>query len=224
MKLGFVDLSARIWHLLETKNQREHTVHLSYFAGTQFGSLLELREVSALTDKVQPWVFPNVAGTGPVNVKSFGKQLADRQRPPDLRLKNRSKETCGLVLPGGRWTPHDLRRSAATLMVELGVIDECLNHIIDSWVRRVYVRNRRLSDQAKAFDALGECLNRLVLDAMLTLRQGDQPFPNLLRPALPEVLVVGTDVARLANSLRASLRSSSNCCSRAGEASKPNRW
>ena len=179
VKLGFVDLSARKWHLLETKNQREHTVHLSDFAVTQFESLLELREVSALTDKVQPWVFPNVAGTGPVNVKSFGKQLADRQRPPDLRLKNRSKETCGLVLPGGRWTPHDLRRSAATLMAELGVsgdvIDECLNHIIESRVRRVYVRNRRLSDQAKAFDALGECLNRLVLDAMLTLRQGTRP-------------------------------------------------
>jgi hypothetical protein len=39
-------------------------------------------------------------------------------------------------------------------MAELGVsgdvIDECLNHIIESRVRRVYVRNRRLSDQAKA--------------------------------------------------------------------------
>ncbi len=112
VKLGFVDLSARKWHLLETKNQREHTVHLSDFAVTQFESLLELREVSPLTDEIQPWVFPNVAGTGPVNVKSFGKQLADRQRPPDLRLKNRSKETRALVLPGGRWTPHDLRRTA----------------------------------------------------------------------------------------------------------------
>lgn len=179
VKLGFVDLSARKWHLLETKNQREHTVHLSDFAVTQFESLLELREVSPLTDEIQPWVFPNVAGTGPVNVKSFGKQLADRQRPPDLRLKNRSKETRALVLPGGRWTPHDLRRSAATLMAELGVsgdvIDECLNHIIESRVRRVYVRNRRLSDQAKAFDALGDCLSRLVLESTLALRQGTRP-------------------------------------------------
>jgi len=36
---------------------------------------------------IQPWVFPNVAGTGPVDVKSFGKELADRQRAPELRLK-----------------------------------------------------------------------------------------------------------------------------------------
>jgi integrase len=179
VKLGFVDLPARKWHLLETKNQREHIVHLSDFAVTQFESLLELREVSPLTDEIQAWVFPNVAGTGPVNVKSFGKQLADRQRPPDLRLKNRSKETRALVLPGGRWTPHDLRRSAATLMAELGVsgdvIDECLNHVIESRVRRVYVRNRRLSDQAKAFDALGDCLSRLVLESTLALRQGTRP-------------------------------------------------
>ena len=44
--------------------------------------MLELKKVSPVTDKIQPWVFPNVAGTGPVNLKSFGKHLADRQRPP----------------------------------------------------------------------------------------------------------------------------------------------
>ena len=72
-------------------------------------------------------------------------------------------------------------------MAELGVsrdvIDECLNHIIESRVRRVYVRNRRLSDQAKAFDALGECLNRLVLDAMPTMRQGSRPRVAARSPA-----------------------------------------
>jgi hypothetical protein len=50
-----------------------------------------------------------------------------------------------------------------------------LNHIIESRVRRVYVRNRRLSDQAKAFDALGDYLSRLVLESTLALRQGTRP-------------------------------------------------
>ena len=45
------------------------------------------------------------------------------------------------------------------------VIDECLNHIIEGWVRRVDVRNRRLSDPANAFEALGESLNRLARGA-----------------------------------------------------------
>jgi integrase len=111
-------------------------------------------------------VFPNTAGDGPVCIKSFGKQLADRQRPPERRLQHRSKRTESLVLPGGRWTAHDLRRTAATFMADLGisgdVIDECLNHVIESRVRRTYIRNRRPAEQARAFDALGARLAALV--------------------------------------------------------------
>lgn len=108
VKLGFVDLPARKRHLLETKNQCEHTIHLSDFAVTQFESLLELREVSTLADRNQPWVFPNVAGTGPVNVKSFGKQLADRQRRPDLRFKSQQ----GNVRTRAAGWPMDTARPA----------------------------------------------------------------------------------------------------------------
>ena len=159
-----VDIVARTWHLPVTKNQREHTVHLSDFALRQFAALQELREVDAHGRPV-PWVFPNSASTGPVCIKSFGKQLADRQRPPDRRMSHRSKRTAALLLPGGRWTAHDLRRTAATLMAELGisgdVIDECLNHVIESRVRRTYIRDRRLVEQARAFDALGKRLEAL---------------------------------------------------------------
>jgi integrase len=166
VKLGVVDLAVRRWHIEETKNQRSHTIHLCDFAVKQFERLAEFREASP-DDPNQPasWVFPNASGTGPVGVKSFGKQLADRQRPPERRLKNRSRDTEALLLPGGRWTAHDLRRTAATLMAELGfggdVIDECLNHMIESRVRRVYVRDRRVADQARAFDALGARLEVL---------------------------------------------------------------
>jgi integrase len=69
------------------------------------------------------------------------------------------------VLPGGRWTAHDLRRTAATLMASLGisgdVIDECLNHVIESRVRRTYIRDRRAAEQTRAFDALGARLQTL---------------------------------------------------------------
>lgn len=115
-----------------------------------------------------PWVFPNSAGKGAVCVKSFGKQLADRQRTPDRRMKHRAKNTDSLSLPGGRWTAHDLRRTAATLMAHQGVstdvIDECLNHMLESRVSRVYIRDRREAEQARAFDALGEHIKRLLLD------------------------------------------------------------
>ncbi|MDP1898981.1 MAG: tyrosine-type recombinase/integrase, partial [Rubrivivax sp.] len=166
VKLGVVDLTAGRWHILETKNQRSHTIHLSDYAVKQFERLAQFREaIPGDPNQPSPWVFPNASGTGPVGVKSFGKQLADRQRPPERRLKHRSRDTEALLLPGGRWTAHDLRRTAATLMAELGfggdIIDECLNHMIESRVRRVYVRDRRVADQARAFNALGARLEVL---------------------------------------------------------------
>ena len=67
-----------------------------------------------------------------------------------------------LALSGGKWTAHDLRRTAATLMARLGVstdvIDECLNHKLQSKVARVYIKDRRQAEQATAFDALGRRL------------------------------------------------------------------
>lgn len=163
-----VDLEARTWHLPETKNGRDHTIHLSAFALAQFTTLATLKENDKDGNPL-PWVFPNSAGTEGVCVKSFGKQLSDRQRPQDQRLQHRSKLTESLMLPGGRWTAHDLRRTAATLMADLGisgdVIDECLNHVIESRVRRTYIRNRRPLEQARAFDALGARLSALVAGA-----------------------------------------------------------
>jgi integrase len=131
--LGFVDEGACTWHLPTTKNQRAHAIHLSQFALSLFVELRKLREADPVTGGPQSWVFPNARGTGPVNVKSFGKQLADRQRQESHRLKNRTKAVDALKLEGGRWTAHDLRRTASTLMSQLGisddVINECLNHI-----------------------------------------------------------------------------------------------
>lgn len=160
-----VDLGACTWHLPETKNQRTHTIHLSNFALEKFKKLLALR-VSGEDRQPLPWVFPNTGGTGPVCIKSFGKQLADRQRDPSKRLTNRAKDTKSLTLTGGRWTAHDLRRTAATLMAVLGVstdvIDECLNHKIQSKVARIYIRDRREVAQASAFNSLGDKLETLV--------------------------------------------------------------
>lgn len=164
-KFGVVDLECRTWHLPTTKNQRDHTIHLSSFAVEQFRRLQELREVlpSDTLGCCSPWIFPATDSSKPVHVKSFGKQLSDRQRSPEARLQGRTAQTQALSLPGGRWTAHDLRRTCATRMADLGisgdVIDECLNHVTTSRMARVYVRSRRVYEQAKAFDILGAWLN-----------------------------------------------------------------
>ena len=164
VQLGFVDLQARSWYLPTTKNQRDHLIHLSDFAVQQFTELRTLREADRIAGKPLAWVFPNSRGTGPVCIKSFGKQLADRQSSESARLQNRTKSVDALVLEGGRWTAHDLRRTASTLMSQLGisndVINECENHIKQG-MSGIYIQDRRLTEQAKAFNALGQRLTFL---------------------------------------------------------------
>jgi len=175
VKLGFVDVHRRTWYLPETKNQRDHTIHLSSFAMRQFQALAALREIDPKSPATTiPWVFPGISGASPVGVKTLGKQLSDRQREPQRRLSGRTRDTSSLLLPGGRWTAHDLRRTAATLMASLGisgdVIDECLNHIIESRVRRTYIRDRREAEQKRAFDALA-----VRLQTLTTAREAASP-------------------------------------------------
>lgn len=164
-KFGVIDLAARTWHLPTTKNERDHTIHLSDFALARLAELAGLRELDD-DGKPVPWVFPATDRARPVCIKSFGKQLADRQREPERRMSGRSKATHALSLTGGRWTAHDLRRTAATVMAGLGVstdvIDECLNHKLQSKVARIYIQDRREAEQRRAFDALGQRLAALV--------------------------------------------------------------
>lgn len=167
VKLGTIDIVARQWHLPTTKNQRKHTIHLSDFALAHLATLRQYRVPLSddAPDVLAPWVFPATDPRKPVCVKSFGKQLADRQRDPADRMTNRTKATTALQLSGGKWTAHDLRRTAATLMARLGfgsdTINECLNHVQRDPMARVYIQDRREADQARAFDALGRRLAEL---------------------------------------------------------------
>ena len=125
---------------------------------------MALRQVDR-NGELSPWVFPNSSLDGPVCNKSLNKQIADRQRGERLPMQRRSLITDSLLLSGGRWRPHDLRRTAATYMAQLGfssdVIDECLNHKIQGRSTRIYIRDRREKEQAKAFEALGQHLSFL---------------------------------------------------------------
>jgi integrase len=163
-KFGLVDVKARSWHLPDTKNQREHTIHLSDFALARLAELAALRAVGP-DEQLVPWLFPDRSGLKPVCVKSLGKQIADRQRAAKTQMQRRSQSTDALLLSGGHWTLHDLRRTAATVMARLGisndVIDECLNHKQESKVGRIYIRDRREAEQQRALDALGQHLAEL---------------------------------------------------------------
>ena len=77
-------------------------------------------------------------------------------------MTGRSKAVDALVLPGGKWTPHDLRRTAATTMAELGaihdVIEKCLNHTEVVRVKRIYQRPQYEGPMRVAWKLLGSRL------------------------------------------------------------------
>ncbi|MCX7240329.1 MAG: tyrosine-type recombinase/integrase [Burkholderiales bacterium] len=67
-----------------------------------------------------------------------------------------------IMLPGGKWTPHDLRRTAATTMAELGalpdVVEKCLNHTEVGKVKRIYQRAQHEGPMREAWKLLGSRL------------------------------------------------------------------
>ena len=157
-----LDLEAGIWTIPpeNAKNGKKHTVYLSAFAISQFRALEALRQSGR-------WIFPNTRGTGPVCNKTLAKQIGDRQQALRDRqpMSNRSNQTDALVLTDGKWTPHDLRRTGATLMGMLNtrpdVIEKCLNHVEQNKIIRVYQHQTLIPEQKKAWRLLGERLKLL---------------------------------------------------------------
>lgn len=155
-----VDFEAKTWTFQPEKDQihieRTHTVHLSDFSLKWFERLFELNGEFT-------WLFPNRNGNGSLCKKSVTKQIGDRQRTK--ALKNRSKHTGALRLSGGLWTPHDLRRTCSTLMVELGVPDKianlCIYHLEPDRMKRIYIRAEMLEAMRDAWALLGERLSFL---------------------------------------------------------------
>lgn len=159
-----VDLTKGTWFLPaeNTKGHRgkrqDHHIFLSSFA------LRQLKELHTFTGTTS-YLFPATNNTGHVDLKSISKRVGDRQ----VQFKNRSKPLAGrrhdntLVLSNGangEWTPHDLRRTGATMMQELGVnldiIDRCQNHLLGgSKIRRHYLHHDYATEKAEAWQMLG---------------------------------------------------------------------
>jgi integrase len=158
-KFSDLDFNAKTWTIPESnsKNGRAHTIYLSDFALQQF----KILKIIASSDT---WIFPNRDNSTHVCDKSITKQIGGRQS--EEILSNRSKNNQALVLTGGKWTPHDLRRTGATIMGNLkvapDVIEKCLNHTEENKVKRIYQRQELKAEQAEAWRLLGDRLNLLV--------------------------------------------------------------
>jgi integrase len=150
-KTEHTDLQKREWWLPETKNNTEHVIHLSDFAVKQFTVLLEYSE--------HGWLLAGRRPGKPVSDSFLRKLIGDR-----ISTVHRSKTTQyfgTLRLSNGPWRLHDLRRTMASRMGDLGVsphvIEACLNHMPPG-IRAVYQRQEYLTERQQAFDQWGQAL------------------------------------------------------------------
>jgi len=165
-----LDLDAGTWSIpkANTKGSRGKTqdqlVFLSEFARSQFKAL------QFITGHTR-WCFPSRDGKSHVDVKTVTKQVGDRQhRFKDRKtLKGRRNDNSLVLARGsnGEWTPHDLRRTAATMMQALGVspdvIDRCQNHVLaGSRVRRHYLIHEYNDEKREAWHKLGAEIERIL--------------------------------------------------------------
>jgi integrase len=136
-----VDFTARTWTLPETKNGRVHTIPLSQQAAALLQGLMPTNSAPDLDSLI--FTTPN--GT-PIS----------RWEEATRRLQIASGTSA--------WTRHDLRRTAATLMGEMGVmpdiIEAALNHTtIHSPLAAVYNKARYRPEVAEALQKLADLLD-----------------------------------------------------------------
>lgn len=169
-----VDLEAGTWFIPKAnvkgrRNQKQdHLVFLSDFAKRQF---VELQNLTGESN----YLFParnRVGEETHVCLKSVSKQIGDRQTQFKRRPKplQRRRHDNTLVLSSGEneeWTPHDMRRTGATMMQQLripiDIIDRCQNHVLaGSKVRRHYLHYDYRDEKADAWKKLGGELDRIL--------------------------------------------------------------
>ena len=197
-----VDLDAGTW-FIPKKNvkgirgkKQDQLVFLSPFALGRF------RELHAVTGTGR-WCFPSADGETHIDLKTVTKQVGDRQATLRNRKHAKGRRQDGsLVLANGvngYWTPHDLRRTGATMMQSLGVpldtIDRCQNHILrGSRVRRAYLHHDYAEETRKAWLELGRMLEKLLLDPPPDAREVNVATP--VRPSQRTQRVRGTRSSR----------------------------
>src|SRR5690606_23343615 len=157
------EISRDVWAIPpeRSKNGREHTVPLSDLAL----AIMEQQraDVRRLADRkrraVSDFLFPGPGGEAPVTAAAVAKAIKRQE------ISNRGNTT---ILGIDNWTAHDLRRTAATHMEEIGIspfiIAHLLNHISitkSSITSRVYARYDYGKEKREAINMWNERLKAM---------------------------------------------------------------
>jgi integrase len=154
MQWAEINLNAGLWLLPaeRVKNKLAHEIPLSAAALTVLEALPRIGDQFVLT----------TSGEAPSSNYSKHKRRLDALLPPDMVA----------------WRLHDIRRSVASGMAQIGVslpvIEKCLNHISGTFsgIVSVYQKHTFAEEKRAAFDAWGAFVADLV---------SDRPRQNVVR-------------------------------------------
>lgn len=142
------DLERKVWTIPpeRSKNGQEHEVPLSALALTL---IRHLRRRFGETEYVIPSRCWKAREGAPITVRALSQGIRDRRKH--------------FGLP--RFTPHDLRRTAASLMTANGVprlhVEKILNHTIDD-VAEIYDRHDYTKEKRTATDILDQTIRTIL--------------------------------------------------------------
>lgn len=167
-----IDLDNAVWTIpaVRAKNKREHVVPLSGMAILIIRA--QLADVEALADRkgraVPPFIFP---GPG-AQASLTGAAVAKAVKREEVTKRGRAT-----IMGVEQWTPHDLRRTAATHMEEAGVSPFIIGHVLNhvsatkaSITSRVYARYSYDREKREALHRWAERLLSILKGAVVTER------------------------------------------------------
>ncbi|MBZ9674077.1 tyrosine-type recombinase/integrase [Mesorhizobium sp. ES1-3] len=159
-----LDLNAALWTIppIRSKNKHEHAVPLSPMAIEIIRD--QLADVKALAERkgraMPAFVFPGPGAHAPVTGAAIAKAIKREE------IMKRGKATILGVEP---WTSHDLRRSAATHMEELGISPFIIGHVLNhvsatkaSITSRVYARYDYMREKREALALWADRVTEIV--------------------------------------------------------------
>lgn len=171
MRKSEIDLEKALWTIpaSRSKNKREHVVPLSEMAVAIIRD--QLSEVDRLADRkdreVPQFVFPGPGARAAVTGAAIAKAI---------KRQEISKGSVRSILGVPPWTAHDLRRSGATGMEEIGVspfiIGHVLNHVSatkSSITSRVYARYTYEKEKRDAIDLWAGRLGGIIAPVAATV-------------------------------------------------------
>lgn len=152
---------------LHNKTREPHSIPLSPFVQRKLEELRELNDNPV-------WLYPNREGDSHIDLKTVTKQVTARQLSNSANVQaKRTKEHNTLLLSGGHWVPHDLRRTGATLMAKMRVqpvvIERCLAHAEQNLMHKTYQQYQYQDEMREAWMLLGERLEILTNPSNLNI-------------------------------------------------------